>query len=559
MMVRRSFALALPLLALSACGAGAIKGGDPGGTGGVPPGGSGGVPGGTIEPGRVTAHRLNVREYNNTIRDLLGMDLKPATEFQFPDDEFGDGFNNDADVLTVSPLSIEKYLTAAQSVIGKAVATGSAVRARIMVCDPAGASEATCTNQILSTFARRAFRRPVTDDEIKPFAALVALVKSKGDPLDTGLQAALSAILTSPDFLYRVEIDTKPGQVRALNDFELAARLSYFAWASMPDDELMASATMGKLGQPDELARQVTRLFADSKASSFRDVMAEQWMQTVALPFSLPNATLFPRWKPELGGAMDQELRQLMAPILNGKTPAGELLTARYTFANRALGQFYGLSGADQLPVDVYQRVDLPDSKRGGVLKQGAMLVLTSRPDRTSPTKRGKWILEKLLCITPPPPPGNVPALEPDPTFTGTQRQRLEQVHQKAGTSCVGCHAVIDPTGFALEHYDGVGQWRDLDNKQPIDATGKITASDPAKVVMFDGADQLAQLIATDARFASCMAKQFLTYATGRHMSAADAPLIDDLGARFAKANLNVSNLVQLVAGSPAMTQRRAE
>ncbi|HXI55205.1 MAG TPA: DUF1592 domain-containing protein [Polyangia bacterium] len=560
---KRTLAAAWPLMALLGC-SGNITGGNPGSNpppgGGGNGGGGGGTSGnGAIEPGRVTAHRLNVREYNNTIRDLIGMDLKPATDFQFPDDEFGDGFNNDADVLTVSPLSVEKYLAAGQSVVAKALATGSAVRSRIMVCDPSGANEATCVNQILSTFARRAFRRPVTDDEIKPYAGLVTLVKSKGDSLDVGLQAALSGILTAPDFLYRIEIDPKPGEVRHLTDFELASRLSYFAWGSMPDDELLNSAQMGKLSQSDELSKQVKRLFADARASTFRDVMAEQWMQTVALPFATPDATLFPGWQPSLATAMDQEMRQLLTPVLGGAVSARDLLTAKYTFVNRALGQHYGLPGAASLPTDSFSRVDLTDTKRGGVLRQGAMLVLTSRPDRTSPTKRGKWVLEKLLCITPPSPPNNVPQLLPDPNFTGTWRQRLQQEHAKPGTSCAVCHALIDPAGFALEHYDGIGQWRELDNKQPIDATGKIPSAEPGKDLSFDGADQLAQLIATDPRFASCMTKQFLTYATGRRMTDVDQPLISDIGAKFAKANFNVSTLVELVASSPAMTQRRAE
>lgn len=525
-----------------------------GGNGGAAGVGAGGA--GVIEPGRVTAHRLNIREYNNTIRDLIGMDLKPANEFQFPEDEWGDGFNNDADVLTVSPLSVEKYLSAAQSVVLKGTAVANAAaRAKIFVCDFAGTNETACVSQILTQFARRAFRRTVKPEELAPYTGLLALAKQKGETVEGALQTALSAILTAPDFLYRLELDPTPGVVRPLDNFELASRLSYFIWASMPDDELLGSAEMARLIQPAELTKQVKRMFADPKASAFRDIMIEQWIHTIGLQFAAPDATLFPRWQEPLRAAMEQEIRQFFLPILSGTVPARELLNAKYTYVNRALGQFYGLPGAATLPADTFTKVTLTDDRRGGILRQAGMLVQTSRPDRTSPTKRGKWILERLLCDPPPPPPANVPELDPNVPFNGTQRQRLEMVHQKAGSTCKTCHVVLDPMGFALEHYDAIGLWRDQDNNFPIDTTGKMPVTD----VPFDGAAQVAEAIAADARFPACVAKQFLTYAVGRHMTPADQPLIDSLGKTFAAGNYNVAQLVELVASSAAMTQRRAE
>jgi hypothetical protein len=235
--------------------------------------------------------------------------------------------------------------------------------------------------------------------------------------------------------------------------------------------------------------------------------------------------------------------------------PAQDLLTARYTYASRGLAQFYGLPGADQLSVTGFQRVALSDDRRGGVLRQGSMLALTSRPDRGSPTRRGKWILERLLCDPPPPPPANVPALDPNVPFNGTLRQRLQMIHQKAGPACAGCHAAIDPMGFALEHYDAIGLWRDQDNGFPVDATGAM----PTTGALFDGAAQLSQVIAADPRFASCVAKQLLTYALGRHVVPGDRPLIDDLGRKFAAASFQVPILLELVATSAPMTLRHAE
>lgn len=514
------------------------------------------LPPGEADPGRVTAHRLNAREYDNTIRDLVGLDLTPSQQFEFPEDEWGDGFNNDANVLTVSPLSIEKYLAAAQFVIAQALdPINAAARQRILLCDPNDAAATTCVTDIVAEFARRAFRRPLEVDEVTPYVGLVDLAIAQGDTVEVGLHSALSAVLVAPDFLYRVEADPQPDVIRALNGFELASRLSYFVWASMPDEELFTAAAANGLGTPEQIKAQVQRMLADPKSSAFVDVMVEQWMQTIALDFVAPDTTVFPNWPASLEVALEQEVRAFLAPILAGTVPATDLLTADYTYANAALGQYYGLPDATTLPFDELVRVTLPDNRRGGVLRMGSFLLLTSHPDTHSPTRRGKWILDRLLCRKPPPPPADVPLFDPNVSSDGTLRQKLEMLHQGAATSCATCHTLIDPMGFALENYDGVGLWRDMDNGLPVDASGIM----PETGVPFNGAAELSVAIAADPRFASCVSQQMLTYALGRHTTAMDRALIDNLGMQLSTGGFNMAALVESVATSNAMILRHAE
>lgn len=547
---------------------GASQGMGPAGTGGAASAASAGnagtlaagggtiiLPPGEADPGRVTAHRLNAREYDNTIRDLVGLDLMPSQQFEFPADEWGDGFDNDADVLTVSPLSVEKYLAAAQYVITQALdPANAAARQALVSCDPSDTANASCVTDILGEFARRAFRRPTETDELTPFLSLVDLALAHGDSVEQGLHNALAAMLVAPDFLFRVEPDPQADVIRALNGFELASRLSYFIWASMPDEELFSQAAQG-FATPEQIVMQVQRMLADPKSSAFLDVLVKQWMHTVELDFAEPDVSVFPSWQPSLPQALEQETRTFLAPILAGEAPATDLLTADYTFVNQALAQYYGLPDATQVPADQFVRVTLPDARRGGVLRQGSFLVLTSHPDTHSPTRRGKWILDRLLCRKPPPPPPDISAFDPNVSSDGTLREKLEALHQGAATSCATCHTLIDPMGFALENYDGIGQWRDMDNGQPVDATGTM----PETGVPFNGAAELSAAIAADPRFASCVSQQLLTYALGRHTSATDRPLIDELGQGFAGGGYDMATLVTAVATSNAMTLRHAE
>ncbi len=534
-----------------------------GGNGTTPPGASGGT-GGTSTPsagtpGRVTIRRLNRAEYDNTVRDLLGLDLGPSKMFDFVEDEFGDGFNNDADVLSLSPISIEKYLTSAQFLIDKALdpaPANAAVRNRLLVCTAAmPAAEADCTNRILETFVTRAFRRPVEKAELEPYAALVATAKGKGETYEAGLKVALAAVLVSPDFLFRVELDPKMGDSRALDNYEVASRLSYFLWASMPDDELFNKAKAGML-TGDEIGKQARRMLADPKVNQgFNAAMIDQWLQTGILKFAEPDVKFFPKWQAPLRAAMEQEVRTLMGSVLSGQASAQDLVKAKYVYANKSLATYYGLPGAAALTEDKFSKVDVTDKRRGGLLRTGSFLVLTSLPDTHSPTRRGVWILERLLCLHPPAPPAMIPAFQPNKITEGTLRQKLEKTHSGMGSSCMGCHAFIDPMGFALENFDGAGLWRDTDNNLPVDATGLM----PGTGEKFNGAEDLSELLAKDPRFPACMAKQVLTYALGRKMKDGDQAAIKEIGEKFASGGFKVPTLIELVAQSPLMTTHRAD
>ncbi|HEY0708807.1 MAG TPA: DUF1592 domain-containing protein [Polyangia bacterium] len=536
-----------------------------GSSGGTNNGGSNGNtmnPGATTNPGaisagRVTMRRLNAVEYDNTVRDLIGLDLKPSQMFQFPSDEWGDGFFNDGDVLTASPLHIEKFLSAAQFSIDKALdtAAGNMARGRILICDFAGNNEASCLPKIVAAFAERAFRRPVTSEELAPYMTLVKTAKDKGESTETGLKLVLSALMVAPDFMFRIEPDANPGMRRSLNPYEIASRLSYFIYASMPDADLFARAKDGSLSKPEEITKQVRRMLADGKASAFSDAMSEQWMQTAALPFSKPNDTVFTKWNEALRPAISAEVRASLEPVLLGQVPATELLTAKYVYVNRALATFYGMPNANNVPTDKFEKVMVTDNRRGGVLRQASFLIHRSHPDTHAPTIRGKFILDRLLCQPPPPPPPGVPLFVPDDNKGGTLREKLTRTHLAMGSDCAACHMLTDPMGFAFENYDGIGQWRDKDEGLDVDATGTM----PGTGVRFNGAGELSEAISKDPRFASCMAKQLLTYATGRTLRDRDQPLIEDLGKKFASAGMKIPTLVELIASSPAMTQREAE
>jgi hypothetical protein len=252
---------------------------------------------------------------------------------------------------------------------------------------------------------------------------------------------------------------------------------------------------------------------------------------------------------------MEQELRMLVNSVMTGEASAQDLINGKYIYANQALGKFYGLPGADKLPVDSFQKIDITDGKRGGVLRGGSFLVSSSHPGTHSPTRRGVWLLERILCTHPPAPPAMVPTFEPNKIAEGTLRQKLEKAHQGMGAACKGCHAFIDPMGFALENYDGAGLWRDMDNGQKVDASGEM----PGTGEKFNGADELANLIAKDSRFAACMAQKVLTYGLGRKMTDGDQGIIKEIGGKFSSGGFKFPSLIELVAQSTLMTNHRAD
>jgi hypothetical protein len=543
-------------------------------------GGSSGAPGtagatalppgvsGPINPGRVVAHRLNNIEYDNTVRDLMGVDLKPSSTYGFPDDAYVEGFDNNADALTAPPLLLEKLQTATEAIVGAALSTdagNAAARARIMTCDPAKAGEAPCATQILSTFASRAFRRPVSAAEMSGYARLLDVAKSVGDGFEQGIAAGLQAILLSPRFLFRVEANPGAGYNAPLDDYEVASRLSYFLWSSMPDDQLFARAAGGALHDGASIIAEVRRMLADPRSSALVDNLAGQWLGSRQMAVQQVTLTDV-NFDAGLRNAMATEASLFLGEMFRGGHAVKELLSADFVFANARLAAHYGLTGTGTLG-SAHVKLPLTDARRGGgILTQANTLTVTSMRDRTSPTRRGKWVSENLLCVVIPPPPPMIPQLDPPSTTAPTSvRERLAQ-HRAKGSSCNGCHQFIDPIGFGLEHFDAVGRWRDTDNGVAIDATGALPGSAGADGA-FDGAVSLATAVGGDPRFLDCMIKKVMTYAVGRTLvttPASGSPMDDtaglaDIHAQLGSTDARLDRLIELVASSPAMTMRIGE
>jgi hypothetical protein len=640
---------------------------------------------GVDDPGRVTLHRLNNTEYNNTVRDLLGTSLSPADNF--PSDDRGYGFDNVADSLTLSPLQVELYDQAAETLINDVfetavpserrraelettgaqngaasgegwmwysngtatipftietagkyklaarageIAAGPDVahmtlqvpgvtgvfdfdvsaprtmpaiyeaevmldpgtydlvvaftndyymegadrnlwvdyaevvgpidamvgdtgkRDRIVICDPA--SGADCIDQILRAFTRRAWRRPPTDDEIARLVQLYNVAIDAGDDATAGLKLALRGVLVSPHFLFRVEIDKHPAspEPHPITGFELASRLSYFLWSSMPDDELLDAAEAGLLAKPSELRAQAERMLADPRAATLTDNFAGQWLFTRALGDHVPDYATFPDYDAQLEAAMREETRRYFAAFLEDDIPMDQFLVGDFTFVNDRLAAHYGLPLPDSSEL---VKVSLAGTERRGVLTHGSVLTVTSHPRRTSPVKRGKWVLDQILCEPPPPPPPGVEGLIEDMggPVTGSLRERLE-AHRDI-EYCASCHDQIDPLGFGLEHYDGIGAWRMEDSGFAVDASGLLPDGQT-----FYGAAELAQILAADPRAYRCMVEKLYTYALGRPPHTRDAARhIDELTEEFTLQGYRLRELILSTITHTAFRDRRGE
>ena len=638
------------------------------------------------DPGRVTARRLNRAEYNNTIRDLLAIDFQPASDF--PADDSGYGFDNIGDVLSLSPILMEKYLAAAEKIARAAItppptpvptmvrhgrgenrAAGNPpglvvshrfpvegdytfvativfrpdpvhlafsldgqvfpsasvedgadhwrtaeVRAhvtagehildaqlipdgprapdpdfesgksdkplrdpivgnlevrgpynpvtpppsesyrRVFTCtDPAGPQSLTCARFDLQNLARRAYRRPVTSAEVDDLLRFVQMALDEGDGFEKGMQVALTAMLVSPDFLFRIERDPPQHRgVHQIDPFELATRLSYFLWSSMPDEELFWLAEKHDLRKPQILEAQIRRMLADPKSRALVDNFGGQWLELRNLDRIKPDPDRFPGFSDALRHDMKRETEMFFQCIINEDRSILDFIDSNYSFVNARLAKFYGLPKVEG---DHFQRVQLPpDSHRGGVLTQAAILTASSFPTRTSPVLRGKWILDNILDAPPPPPPPDVPNLDEKAIgSSASMRQQLEA--HRTNPVCNACHARMDPLGFGLENFDAIGRWRTMDGKFPIDATGRLPNGKT-----FDGPAGLKQLLLSDKQvFTKSLAEKLLTYALGRGLEDYDDPAVQSIVMRTAGAGYKFSALVQAIASSQPFQQRHPE
>ena len=626
------------------------------------------------DPGHVTAHRLNRFEYNNTIHDLLAVDFQPADDF--PADDSGYGFDNIGDVLSLSPLLMEKYLAAAEKIAKAAIAadplpkpslvklkragdskapgfsavynfavegdyeirTGIGGRRdpakavlsldgnqkdsfeldldpriprladfklhiargehklnvqlaagdsqpikvdlkdpvpsvnsielrgpyhpvappppeshrRIFVCGHAsGQHTAACARQDLREIARRAWRRPVSDIEVDGLARFVAMAQQNGDSFEQGMRVALEAVLVSPHFLFRIERDPepdKPAKTYRVGEFELASRLSYFLWSSLPDDELFRLAERKELHKPAILTSQVKRMLADARSKRLVRNFAGQWLELRNLESAKPDPDKFPGFDNELREAMRTETELFFEAVIREDRSILDFIDAKFTFINGRLARHYGLPG---VAGNEFRRVALTDDRRGGVLTQASVLTVSSYATRTSPVIRGKFLLENILNAPPPPPPPNVPNL--DEAAVGTTASLREQLEKHRTGSCASCHARMDPLGFGLENFDAIGRWREYDGKFPVDAGGTLPNGKS-----FKGPVELKQILKADsAAFAECLTEKLLTYALGRGLERYDKPAVQLISCHTAQADYRFSRLVLEIVNSLPFQMRR--
>jgi len=517
------------------------------------------------DPGRVTIRRLNRVEYNNTIRDLVGVDFQPAKDF--PADDTGYGFDNIGDVLSLSPLLLEKYLAAAEKILDAAIVTEAPTDAsvsplpethrRIFIRQPTPQSREACAREIIGNFARRAFRRPVRSEELDRLVALFKTNDGEGGSFERSIRNTLQAVLVSPHFLFRGEWPDAPGGssvVRGaypIDDFALASRLSYFLWSSMPDEELFRLAERGRLRR--NLAAHVRRMVRDPKSAALVENFAGQWLQLRNLDLAAPDAKLFPEFNEDLREAMRSETEMFFDFVLRNDRSLLELLDAKYSFLDARLAKLYGIEGVQG---DGFRRVSFKGAQRGGLLTQASVLTITSNPTRTSPVKRGKWVLENILGTPPPPPPPNVPELKEgkDAVLQGTLRQRMEQ-HRK-DPNCSSCHERMDPIGFGFENYDAIGTWREQDGGAAVDPSGKLVSGEA-----FNGPAELKQILLRQRRaeFVRTLTAKLLTYALGRGLEYYDKCALDEITSRVTRDGFKLSTLVLEIARSTPFQMSRGE
>jgi mono/diheme cytochrome c family protein len=421
---------------------------------------------------------------------------------------------------------------------------------RLITRMPQPGQEREVALEILGRFMPEAYRRPVAAAEVERVAKFVELAQKNGGSFLEGVQAAFQAVLCSPHFLFRWELDpasAQPGVVRELNDYEIASRLSYFLWSTKPDPELSALAAKGELRKPEVLEKQIARMVKDWRIRAFVNNFGGQWLQIRNIWEVDIDRDTFPKWKDNYKGLMKEETERFLEAVIKDDRPVTELLDADYTFLNEELARYYGIEGVKGKD---FQRVTLPKD----VLTMGSVLVSTSTPTRTSPVIRGKWILEQILGTPPPPPPPNVPPLpeQKQVSQTASVRQRLEQ--HRAQAECAGCHAKMDPLGFALENFDAAGAWRDQDGKFPIDSTGKL-----ANGTSFSGARDLKQVLKENKKFTHSLAEKMMTYALGRGLEHFDKCAVDAIVAELSKRENRFSALVMGIVTSDPFLKRRPE
>jgi hypothetical protein len=490
---------------------------------------------------------LNRREYANTIRDLFELDAAVIDDAvaAFPPDAIV-GFDNHADSLVASDLLVEQQFHAAET-----VSAGVDV-AMSLPCDPAD-GESECAAAFVDAIGTRAFRRPLAAGETAALIAVYDDARAAGRDFDTSVRMVIQTLLLSPQFLYRAELGVgDEAGVAEVDAYELASRLSYFLWASMPDDELFAAAADGTLVTSGDVEREARRMLADPRA---RETLAEfhrQWLELYRLAQSAKDEAIVPGFEDIKPVLLAETLSFVDHVMWDGDGRADTLLVSDEVVVNDALAAYYGLPGAYEAgfaPVPATE-------ERFGLLTLGSLLAQTSNTDRTSPTRRGRFVRDQLLCQPPPPPPDNVPFLPTDVDTDASMRERLAQ--HVSDPACSGCHLLIDPIGFGLESYDLAGRYRTTENGAAIDASGELAGVDVA-AAGFVGARELSGLLVEADEYEACVATQVFEFAMGRSPAAEDECTIESLRAAMLEQGGSIPELLVVIATSKAFRQRTME
>jgi len=524
--------------------------------------------------GYVMSRRITRLEYNNAVRDLLGIDLQPGRNLP-ADGAGGEGFDTNGDTLFTSAILTEKYLEAADLAIDPILGDGytgpgtgntgaggpgdtrppateipnseipaaqlQAARKRLL-SGTSGSKQSPreAARQTLTKYTRLAFRRPVTAAEIERLLALYDQVTARGESHAAGLRLAFKGILVSPHFLFLAEPEPEAQGITRLAPYPLATRLSMFLWSSIPDEELLQLAESGEIHDHAVLKQQVRRMLADPRSRALGENFAIQWLNLRALGQSVrPDPKQFPEFDDALVAAMKEETIRFFASVFQEDRSLLTLLDSDYTFVNESLAKLYGIDGVSGPEL---QRVSLTDRRRGGLLTQASVLTSTSYPLRTSPVLRGRWVLELLGSKVPPPPP-DIPTLEETPVEVGgevqTLRQRLEKHRSKP--ECSSCHSRMDPLGFGLENFDPMGRWREQESGQPVDASGKLPSGEK-----FSGPADLKKLLQKRQReFQKSLTRKMLGYALGRSLNKFDQCVVDETLKALDKDGHRASVLVE--------------
>jgi len=498
-----------------------------------------------LDPGRTLNRRLTREEYNNTVRDLLGVSLRPADKFP-ADGGGGKGFDNNAETLFVPPLLLENYFQAAGDLI-----LASDAKHLCLVKADAEKTPKLSARKMISDFGARAFRRPPDPAVVDRWTALYESLEKKGIKFEDAVKTVLRGMLTSTLFLFRIEADQPLTEPWAVDGYDLASRLSYLLWSSMPDDALFALAADQKLKMPDQVKAETLRLIADPKSRAFARNFTSQCLHLSRLETTIkPDPKKFPEFTPSLRNAMIDEATEFFWALLRDNGSLLDLIHCDYTFVNDELAKHYGIEGVTGSQM---RKVKLTDPNRGGIIGFAGVLTLTSHPARTSPVVRGKWILETLLDDPPPPPPPNVPPLPTDdaPVQGLTLREQLEKHRQNP--VCAGCHARIDPVGLALENFDPIGRWRTEIAGKPVISESAL----PTGEKFSKPGELMSILMKKKDAFVRSITEDLLSYALGRGILPGDAAAVDAIVSATEKDGYRAQTWVTEITRSYPFRYRR--